>query len=159
MLLFKDNIVPTAQVAITEAAKYSFQLLPHLFYLPDFFLFLNLKSHLRGRMCCGKVLREPVYQLLSWWNCDDKASLNPVLRCEREIYWKIVKYFSGSSFERSKNYLCTYQKSHKDYGLFTYKSAPLFRPFTIVYAAGQNASYFQKTITYIDKSIPKSQMI
>lgn len=54
VLLLQDNApAHTAQVAVAEAAKCGFELLPHPPYSPDlapsdFYLFPKLKSHLRG---------------------------------------------------------------------------------------------------------------
>ena len=55
VLLLQDNApVHTAQVAVAEAERCGFELLPHAPYSPDlapsdFYLFPKLKSHLRGR--------------------------------------------------------------------------------------------------------------
>ena len=55
LLLLQDNApVHTAQVAVAEATKCGFELLPHPPYSPDlapsdFYLFPKLKSHIRGR--------------------------------------------------------------------------------------------------------------
>ena len=53
--MLQDNApVHTAQVAVAEAERCGFELLPHAPYSPDlapsdFYLFPKLKSHLRGR--------------------------------------------------------------------------------------------------------------